>query len=46
MAALFEKAVEAVGGEALLEEEHHWGWPLRVYSFTPVSVLSLFSGCA
>lgn len=32
-------------GQDLVEEEHHWGWALRVYSLIPLSVLSLFSGC-
>ena len=38
--ALFGKAMEPLGGGALLEEVHHWEWALSLW---PGSISSLLS---
>lgn len=38
---MFGKIIEYLGGAALPEEVHHWGWALGVYSPTPLPIPSL-----
>lgn len=32
LVALFGEVMEPLGSRVLLEELHHWGWDLRIYS--------------
>lgn len=42
LVALFGEVMEPLRGGVLQEEVHHWGWVVRVYSFSPLSVLPLY----
>lgn len=37
---VLEEMLESIRDRASLEDEHHLGWPLRVYSLPPSSLLS------
>lgn len=42
LAACWHRCLGRSGGTALLEEAHHWGQALRVYSLTPLPRILLW----